>query len=113
MARVAKGVVAGTAGSKPRRFRVEQQLILDRRLGGVGPVVRGDSPTSAPSATVANSWLTYSDPDGRFTFQHPQDLLPPPRGQASINSLFLTRGGARAATWSRSTSSTNAASPRP
>ncbi len=93
MARVAKGVVAGAAGETPRKFRVEQQLVLDRRLGGPGPVVRGEVPTSTPAPTVANSWLTYLDPKGRFTFQHPQDLLPPGRGQASINALFLTRGG--------------------
>ncbi len=93
MARVAQGVVPGVQGGKPRAFRVEHQLVLDRRLGGAGPVIRGEVPTSTPTATVANSWLTYLDPRGRFTFQHPQDLLTPGRGQASISSLFLTRGG--------------------
>ncbi|HEY2154948.1 MAG TPA: hypothetical protein VGH33_04920, partial [Isosphaeraceae bacterium] len=93
MARAAQGVVPAAAGGKPRKFRVEQQLVLDRRLGGPGPLVRGEAPPSTPAATVANSWLTYLDPQGRFTFQHPQDLLPPGRAQASINALFLTRGG--------------------
>jgi hypothetical protein len=93
LARVAQGTLPAPAGSKPRKFKVEQQLVLDRRLGGPGPIVRGEVPNSMPAATVANSWLTYLDPQGRFTFQHPQDLLPPGRGQASVDALFLTRGG--------------------
>ena len=93
MARVAKGVLGGAATAKPRTYRVEQQLVLDRRLVDIGPVVRGEAPTSAPAATVANSWLTYTHPKGHFTLQHPQDLLPPAGSPPGPNSLFLTRGG--------------------
>jgi hypothetical protein len=90
MGRVAKGLLS--EGGKP--FRVEQQLVLERRLGGAGPLVRGEVPPSTPAATEANSWLTYLDPRGRFTFRHPQDLLPPPRLQAGTESLFLARASA-------------------
>lgn len=97
MARVAQGNLPGPDGGPGRKFRVEQQVVLERRLGGLGPVVRGTAPTTTPPATVANSWLTYNDPKGRFSFQHPQDLLPPSRGQStpesSPNSIFLTKGG--------------------
>ena len=85
MARVARAPSRRGQGGEPQTFRVEQQVVLDRKLGGPGPVVRGEAPTSTPAATVANSWLTYTDPQGRFTFQHPQDLLPPSRGQAQPN----------------------------
>jgi hypothetical protein len=88
----ALAAVPGAAAAPPRKYRVEQQLVLNRRLGGPAPALRGELTASAPAATVANSWLTYTDPAGRFSFQHPQDLLPPPRGQASTNALFLTRG---------------------
>jgi len=42
-----------------------------------GPTVPIDLPAAVPVATVANSWLTYDDPDGRFQLRHPQDLQPP------------------------------------
>lgn len=98
LARVAQGTLPAAAGAEPQRFRAEQHVVLERKLGGLGPVVRGTVPTSTPPATVANSWLTYTDPKGRFSFQHPQDLLTPTRGQSSSasnpNMIFLTKGGA-------------------
>ncbi len=97
LARVAQGTVPAAPGGQPQKFRAEQQVVLMRKLGGLGPVVRGIAPTTTPPATVANSWLTYTDPKGRFSFQHPQDLLPPNRGQTSpggnSNTIFLTKGG--------------------
>ena len=95
LARVAQGVLPAAAGAEPQKFRAEQHVVLERKLGGLGPVIRGIAPTTTPPPTVANSWLTYTDPKGRFSFQHPQDLLPPTRGQvtsaANPNAIFLIK----------------------
>lgn len=93
---VARGALPESAKEAARAFRVERQLILERKLGGTGPVVR-EALTAAPAANVANSWLTYTDPRGRFSFQHPQELLPPSADQlpsgANSSSVYLTKGG--------------------
>lgn len=35
-------------------------------------------PDHAPPLTPANSWILYDDPEGRFHFQHPQELVVKP-----------------------------------
>ncbi len=75
------------------RFQSNRELILHRQLGVapgglVPPLVE-----AMPEVTEANSWLTRVDPSGRFTFRHPQDLLPPDRSQppAEPNTTLLVR----------------------
>ena len=94
LARVTSGPIPGAA-KEGMRYKARQELILERKLG-VAP--KGESPVklvNAPSITEANSWLTAVDPRHRFTFQHPQDLLPPDRYQFATpegdNSILLTK----------------------
>jgi hypothetical protein len=49
-----------------------RQLVLERRWPGTGPEL--PILEEPPAETAANSWLEYTDPQGRFHFMHPQDL---------------------------------------
>ncbi len=60
--------------------RVTYKLLLERRPlapvageagAGSRPITLPDNP---PTATPANSWVTYDDPAGRFHFRHPEEL---------------------------------------
>jgi hypothetical protein len=52
---------------------LKRELILERRLDADAASLV--APSAPPEATEENSWLTYVDLKGRFTFRHPQDLL--------------------------------------
>ena len=75
------------------RFQSNRELTLHRQLGVtpgglVPPLVE-----AMPEVTEANSWLTEVDPSGRFTFRHPQDLLPPDHTHppSEPNTTYLVR----------------------
>jgi len=59
---------------------VTYEIVLARRplaaanQQGAGQPAPLALPNSPPTATVANSWLVYEDPLGRFRFRHPQEL---------------------------------------
>jgi hypothetical protein len=72
---VVKTAVLNVERSRLRQTRTNE-LVLARQLASTAlplPV-----PASPPVPTEANAWLTYVDPQGRFHFQHPQDLRPIP-----------------------------------
>jgi hypothetical protein len=48
------------------------ELVLERRTTDPGPLLA--IPNPLPQATVANSWLTYIDPMGKFQIQFPQEF---------------------------------------
>ena len=52
------------------------EIVLARQLEtpNVPPLA---IPEPAPTPNELNSWLTFTDPRGRFHFQHPQDFRPP------------------------------------
>ncbi len=51
------------------------ERVLERRVGQAGePTVLLEVPNPEPDANVANSWLIYDDPQGRFHLLHPQEL---------------------------------------
>lgn len=52
----------------------KRDLIVQRKRPGTDAPLTIPSP--APKPTVANSWLTYADREGRFTLQHPQSYVP-------------------------------------
>jgi hypothetical protein len=70
LARASSSAVPGSNGRL--RQALTWELSLQRRLGTGDPLT---VPAAAPTATEANSWLTYDDPQGRFHFRHPQDYL--------------------------------------
>ena len=60
--------------------RIIYELVLERRPMALSPGEQGPAtaaiplPENPPTATPANSWITYDDPAGRFHFKHPQEL---------------------------------------
>ena len=53
---------------------VRREVLLERRkLAGVAPL---QVPSPLPDPTVANTWLMYDEPQGRFHFLHPQEMRP-------------------------------------
>lgn len=78
--RLARLATVELPGPGRLRLRSNREVILHRQLG-LGPDPAGVArPGTLPAATEANSWLTYLEPTGQFSFEHPQDLLPPDRG---------------------------------
>ena len=69
--RLAMTTTGYVAESKKRLLTTHtNELVLERkRVDRVLP-----APPTPPAPTQDNSWLTYTDPDGRFHFRHPQDL---------------------------------------
>jgi hypothetical protein len=67
------GGVRTREGQSPR-FRVRRELVLRRDADNPGPPLPIPDPVPTPSPE--NSWLSYEDPQGRFQFQHPQELQP-------------------------------------
>jgi hypothetical protein len=62
------------------RFRSNREVTVHRQLAlGAGTPVPA-RPAEFPEPNQANSWLTYLEPTGKFSFQHPQDLLHRDRG---------------------------------
>lgn len=59
-------------GEERLKHIVKREMVLERRLDAdaAGLTV----PSAPPEETEENSWLTYVDLKGRFTFRHPQDL---------------------------------------
>ena len=54
---------------------IRRELVLERHVAQAGEVVNLlEIPTPAPEVEVANSWLLYDDPQGRFHMLHPQEL---------------------------------------
>jgi hypothetical protein len=75
-----------------RRHITTREFVLQRRPpaeGALGLSVPGTPPTP----TEANSWLTVMPPADpkvpRFTFRHPQELLPPPGLPAAADEVNL------------------------
>ncbi|MEO6810886.1 MAG: hypothetical protein ABI353_17355 [Isosphaeraceae bacterium] len=60
-------------GEERLKQMIKRELILERRLDADAASLT--APGAPPEATEENSWLTYVDLKGRFTFRHPQDLL--------------------------------------
>jgi len=60
------------------RFKqtIERSLVLDRRTAAEsGPsFIPVEVPAPAPDPTIANSWLLYDDPQGRFHLIFPQEF---------------------------------------
>jgi hypothetical protein len=88
MARLTSGPIPGPGRL---RFQSNREVILHRQLGLVQGAVAPPKLEKLPDSTEANSWLTHVDPDGRYSLQHPQDLLLPDRSQltAEANTAFL------------------------
>jgi hypothetical protein len=73
--RLARSSTSALPGSNGRlRQTLTWELTLRRDLAQPGEPIL--VPERAPEPTEANSWLTYDDPEGRFHFRHPQELLP-------------------------------------
>lgn len=91
--RLAKSSTAGIPGSNGRLKRTfTHELILQRPLADPGaPIALVDE----PKPTTENSWLRYDDPQGRFTFRHPQELQVDTRMplEDSVQLVEITAGG--------------------
>ncbi len=100
-ARLAHTMAANFPEAESRaKVIVTRQVWLQRRpLAQAGerggPTVPIELPAAAPVATVANSWLTYDDPAGRFQLTHPQELAPqsePNRASTTIQLQDIRPG---------------------
>ncbi|MGE3821358.1 MAG: hypothetical protein AB7I30_18260 [Isosphaeraceae bacterium] len=72
LARASSSAIPGSEGRL--KLSLTWELILQRERDQGGSLL--PAPTSPPSPTESNSWLTYDDPKGRFHFRHPEDYLP-------------------------------------
>ena len=94
LARVAAGILPGST-IKDQRYRAVQELVLERKLGVSSTNGALLKLFDAPAPTDVNTWLTYVDPQNRFVFHHPQDLVPPDRYQFSVklglDSILLVK----------------------
>ncbi len=76
------------------RFQSNRELTLHRQLGVVAGGAVLPTLERAPETSEANSWLTHVDPSGRYSFRHPQDMIPPdPSLPTKPNTTLLIRGG--------------------
>ncbi len=81
-----------TARDDRLRSKTVRQLVLERRFGAGAEVPLLEIPDPPPKATPENSWITFADPNERFSFRHPQELRLVTGGLgASPDSLFLIR----------------------
>ena len=74
---LAQEVSASLPGNDGRlKQTVRLERVLERRPVSQAGVVANilEVPTPDPVANVANSWLIYDDPQGRFHLLHPQEL---------------------------------------
>jgi hypothetical protein len=90
MARLTSGPIGGNGRL---RFQSNREVTLHRQLGLAANAIAPPKREKPPELTEANSWLTHVDPNGRYSFQHPQDMLPPDRSQptADANATFFIR----------------------
>ena len=81
-----------------RQVWLQRQAVGPERVSPAAPRCRSNYPRAAPVATVANSWINYDDPDGRFQLRHPQELQAPSvpeRHRAAIELIDIRPGGWR------------------
>jgi hypothetical protein len=78
LASVASGPLPGPGRL---RFQSNRELTLHRQLGVVAGGVAPPSPEKPPEPNEANAWIAHVDPSGRYSFRHPQEMLPPDRNQ--------------------------------
>jgi hypothetical protein len=71
----------GPPGGERRR-----ELILERRLSSTEAALT--RPQNTVAETPENSWLLFSDPEGRFHFLHPQEFKNDTRGISSSTNRF-------------------------
>ncbi len=77
---------------------IYRDLVLERRP--VKPTTAELTiPKEPPTADEANSWVLYDDPQGRFHFRHPQNLVSKPvgpnRAPSRRSALGVRHGGRR------------------
>ena len=73
--RLAHVLTAPLPGSEGRlKQTLTHELVLERRLPAPDSTPALDVPNPPPDLTVANSWLIFDDPQGRFHLLHPQEL---------------------------------------
>lgn len=74
------------------RFQSNRELTLHRQLGVVAGGAALPALPSIPEPSESNTWLTHVEPQGRYQFKHPQDLLAAGPGQAvRPNTTLLVR----------------------
>jgi hypothetical protein len=90
LARITSGPLPG----KDRlRFQSNRELTLHRQLGVVAGGVVLPTFEKAPETTEANAWLSHVDASGRYSLQHPQEMLPPgPTQPVKPGTTLLVRG---------------------
>lgn len=85
------GPTRGNGPDAPPRMSMRRELVLERNTTEPGPPLPVPSPLPEPQPE--NSWLTYTDPQGRFSFLHPQELQPQPAEEADVIRLIHPRRG--------------------
>jgi len=71
LARSATGAAPNSEGRLKTTFSWD--LVIQRQLANSGDPLA--VPSTPPQPTTSNSWLTFDDPEGRFHFRHPQELV--------------------------------------
>jgi hypothetical protein len=91
MACVTNGPVPGT---DRLRFLAKRSLTLQRQLGAGPGATLLPTLEKQPESNEANSWLNRLDASGRYSFLHPQDMLPADAStQGKPGSTILSRAG--------------------
>jgi hypothetical protein len=83
--------VVPIAGDPQRKRRTDRRELVLQRQTRSG-TTRLELPATAPIPTMANSWLTYTDPADRFQVRYPQDFRADP-SKAGDDALHLVRMG--------------------
>jgi len=81
--RLARATGGPLPGPGRLRYQSSRELTVHRQLGLVANAPALPLPKLPASASAADddARLTLIEPSGRFSFEHPQDLLPPDRAQ--------------------------------
>jgi hypothetical protein len=97
LARSSAMTIPSSANGRLRRS-LTWEMVVQRQLppGNVGEPLAVPSPPPAP--TEQNSWLTYTDPKGRFSFRHPQELQPQDAPGAPVDDNMIQLTDSRAGT---------------
>ncbi len=77
--RLARSTGGPLPGPGRLRYQVTRELTVQRQVGLSANLLPTPKFEGPPTATDPGAWLTLVDPSGRFTLDHPQDLLPPER----------------------------------